>query len=483
MNYSLKSNRLLFGIFTAAFLLFAAAAIYYDQFIIAAIPFTFLLVYSGWQNISWIYFLLILAIPFSTELNFSGNLATDFPDEQLMWILSMLSFFYVLYKPGILSKDSRAQPLLIILTLLICWTFFTTIFSSDKIVSGKFLLAKSWYIGAFVIGSLIIFSTKNGITKAAVFLVLSMLLVCLLILYKHSQTDFSFATVNEAVIPFFRNHVNYSALLVCTLPVCFAIVVLTNNKTLRLVAIIAGFIFLLALFFSYARGAWLALLFGLLGGWLIRKKALFISYLATIIILTGLVFWLKTDDRYLRYAHEYKSTIYHKDFSEHFVSTYKLKDLSTAERFYRWIAGLRMIKDHWLTGSGPNTFYPNYKRYTVPAYKTWVSDNPEHSTVHNYFLLTAIEQGIPGLLFLLLLLAAMIYYAEKIYHRSKKSFDRIAALAIGVMIVMIATVNFLSDLVETDKIGSLFFILIAALVFLDVKNRSSDLPPDVQRVP
>ena len=115
------------------------------------------------------------------------------------------------------------------------------------------------------------------------------------------------------------------------------------------------------------------------------------------------VFWIKADDRYLQYAHDYRTTIFHHDFREHLQATYQLKDVSTAERFYRWIAGVRMIKDNALTGYGPNTFYNNYKPYAVPAFKTWVSDNKEHSTVHNYFLLIAIEQGIPGLLFFLLL--------------------------------------------------------------------------------
>ena len=109
------------------------------------------------------------------------------------------------------------------------------------------------------------------------------------------------------------------------------------------------------------------------------------------------------------------------------MSTYQLKDVSTAERFYRWIAGVRMIKDNWLTGYGPNTFYENYKGYTVPAYKTWVSDNPEHSTVHNYFLLTAIEQGIPGFIFFTAAVGAMIYYAQHLYHRVKDPFYKTVA--------------------------------------------------------
>jgi hypothetical protein len=35
------------------------------------------------------------------------------------------------------------------------------------------------------------------------------------------------------------------------------------------------------------------------------------------------------------------------------------------------------------------------------------------------------------------------------------------------MLMMILTVNFLSDLIETDKVGSLFFLCLATLIAID----------------
>jgi O-antigen ligase len=193
--------------------------------------------------------------------------------------------------------------------------------------------------------------------------------------------------------------------------------------------------------------------------------------------------WLKSNDRYLRYANDFSTTIFHQDFREHLIATYNLKDVSTAERFYRWVAGVRMIGDNWLTGYGPGTFYNNYKPYALPAFRTWVSDNKEHSTVHNYFLLTAIEQGLPGLFFLLLLLGAMTWYAEALYHRIDDIFYKKLAVTTGVIISMILVLNFLSDLVETDKIGSLFFLCLALLIVTDLNTRNSEPSPDIQRIP
>ena len=272
-------------------------------------------------------------------------------------------------------------------------------------------------------------------------------------------------------------------MLVCVVPVLVAFFRLTKKREHKLLLTVAIVIALVALFFTYSRGAWLALLVGMIAYWLIKKRGLFFSYLVAIILTIGFIFWMKGNDRYLQYTHDYKTTIFHKDFSEHLIATYKFKDVSTAERFYRWIAGVRMIKDNWLTGYGPNTFYDNYRGYAVPAFKTWVSDNPEHSTVHNYFLLTTIEQGIPGLVFLLLLLGAMFYYTQNLYHRVKDPFYRMVAATVGVILTMITILNFLSDLIETDKIGSLFFLCISLLVVTDINSRGeSDLAPDIQRI-
>jgi len=88
-----------------------------------------------------------------------------------------------------------------------------------------------------------------------------------------------------------------------------------------------------AVFFSYARGAWLALLTGLIAWWLIKKRWLLYSYMLMLVIVTGLLFWLKQDNQYLKYAHDYKTTIFHKDLEEYLIATYELKDVSTAELF------------------------------------------------------------------------------------------------------------------------------------------------------
>ena len=420
-------------------------------------------IHSAWSMKNILFFLLIASIPFSFEYHFSASLGTDLPDEPLMVIVSFVFLAAWIYRPSLLSPKVFHHPIILLLIVILGWTLIAILFSTNSWVSIKFLLAKSWYIGAFVLAALIVFSDTKNIRITAVLLLLSMFLVVLIVLLRHAFYGFEFASINKALAPFFRNHVNYSAMLVCLLPVSFAAYKLSTARYKKLFAVLL-IIFLIGLFFSYSRGAWLALPVGIAGAWLASKRKLFLVYIIALFLIAGSVFWLSDQDRYLRFAPEYRTTIFHEDFREHWIATYKLKDVSTAERFYRWVAGARMIKDKWITGYGPNTFYEEYKPYAVPAFKTWVSRNEDHSTVHNYFLLTAIEQGIPGLILLLCLFGALIWYAEKKYQRSNNEFDRVIMLMMASILSMLLVLNFLSDLIETDKVGSIFFLCIALLL-------------------
>lgn len=474
----------LFGLLAAGFIFFITAAIYTEQLWLAILPFAVLAFYFAWQHKEMAFYLLLFALPLSFEYNFTFSLGTDVPDEMLMIVISILFFAYYCYKPVVLSKQVLQNPLFLLLIIGFTWMVLTVVFSTSPLISFKYLLAKGWYAGAFILAPLILFKEKKQLTHAAIALTASMMLVAILALVRHGQSAFTFASINEAIAPFFRNHVNYSAMLVCCIPILFTFRSLAKSKDQKFLVTGLILIALTALFFSYARGAWLALLVGLVATWLIRQQLMFKAFLIGISITILAFFWIKKDDRYLQYAHDYKTTIFHQDFSEHLIATYQLKDVSTAERFYRWIAGVRMIKDNWLTGYGPNTFYNNYKPYAIPAYKTWVSDNQDHSTVHNYFLLTTIEQGIPGLIFLLLLLSAMFYYVQYLYKRIDDLFYQRTVLCTGVILSMITVLNFLSDLIETDKVGSLFYLCFTVLVVADINTRKKSNPsPDVEGIP
>ena len=214
MTISVNKPNALFGLLAGIFIAVAGLAVFTEEYFLITIPFALLLFYAGWQNQNTVFLLLLFTLPVSFEYNFSSGLGTDIPDELLMLFVSLLFFAYWLYSPKVISKSILQHPLMLLLLVILCWTFITVLFSTQQQISVKYLLAKSWYVGAFVIAPLIIFREKKKIAIAAITLVSSMLLITVIALVRHFNTGFSFATINDAVSPFFRNHVNYSAMLV-----------------------------------------------------------------------------------------------------------------------------------------------------------------------------------------------------------------------------------------------------------------------------
>ena len=138
------------------------------------------------------------------------------------------------------------------------------------------------------------------------------------------------------------------------------------------------------------------------------------------------------------------------------------------ERVYRWVAAARMVHDRPYMGVGSGNFYNYYKQYTVTSFETYISDNDEHSTVHNYYLLMLAEQGWTGLAIFLLLTFAVFIYGEYIYFKMKSRENRRAVMILLLVMFSIIINLLLSDMLESDKVGPFFFMIIALLALLDL---------------
>ena len=417
-----------------------------------------------------LFWLMILLLPLSTELNITPSLGLDFPDEPLLMLLTGIFIIKWIHQPSFFPSPLLKQPLFLLLLLHLSWVLLSCFYSINPILSIKFFLAKIWYIIPFVILPQVIIGSQTSLKKLGNLLLLPMLFVAIQAIIRHSLLHFSFEGVKKIYDPFFRNHVNYSAMLVCMLPILWCIKKLTPAKNSNTKWIhISLFIGLVSLVLSYSRGAWVALIVGILTAIVIQKKWLLKGLALFSIFMLFSISWLSFNNHYLRFAPDFEHTIFHTEFKEHLEATIRLKDVSNAERFYRWVAAAKMIEANPVIGVGPNNFYPNYKGYAANIFKTWVSNNPDHSSVHNYFLLTALEQGVIGLLLFLALLFGMIGYTQKLYHQLQHVFYREIALTTGVISAMITTINFLSDLIETDKIGSLFWLCLGIILILQQK--------------
>ena len=456
------------------FLLSGITAIVFHQPYLLIVPFAWVLVpvIAGYcihrsENIFW---LLLITLPLSTEWNLTPSLGWDFPDEMLLIVLTGMLLVKWIHQPQWFPRALLKDPLFAVTILYFIWIAITCVYAAEPLLAVKYLLAKTWYILPLVGLPQLLFKDRQAIGRAGILLVVPMCLVVISTLIRHAFYGFSFADTFHTMAPFFRNHVNYSSMLVCLLPVAWCIRQLTPNHHPAQKWLNYGLVIGLAgLVFAYSRGAWVALLAGIAGYFIIRKKLMRIFVLLAFFAVVISVVWLVTDQHYMQFAPDHDHTVFHTDFGEHMQATVALKDVSTAERLYRWVAGARMLADKPLTGFGPNAFYLHYRPYTVSSFETWVSDNPEHSTVHNYFLLTALEQGLPGLALFCVLYFGMLLRVQQLYQLFQSRFYRMVTITIGIILIMIGVINTMSDMIETDKVGSLFWLCMGMLLVLQTR--------------
>jgi O-antigen ligase len=138
------------------------------------------------------------------------------------------------------------------------------------------------------------------------------------------------------------------------------------------------------------------------------------------------------------------------------------------ERVYRWVAAKRMVADRPFMGVGSGNFYEFYKKYTVTEFATYISDNEERSTVHNYFLLILVEQGLIGLGIFALLTYFIFCDGNRLYQQSDGQQKRTVLILLQSMMAIYINL-LLSDMLETDKVGPFFFMIIGLLLAFQTK--------------
>ncbi len=469
-----KQQGLLVSVLIGLFVCCGLGYLFTKEWTFLLIPFGVLALLWGIQDFRRFYLLMWATIPFAIEVDLPGGLSTDLPAEPLMWITCFLLIGYLFLYHRNIDFSFILHPVFVILTIHFFWIILTTIISNEPLISLKYTLAKSWYLTCFVLIPLLLFRDINDFKQWGLAVLIPIAGTIVIVLARHSQYDFSFATVNNSVIPIYRNHVDYA----CCLGIVFPYLWILRKWFVSFAA--KGFLFLsvglflAGIYFSYTRAAWLCVPLGILIYFIIRMRLMRVVIPLAIAAAIMVTAWLAYDNAYIEYAPNYEKAIAHQKFNTLVSATYKMEDISTVERFYRWVAGYYMIKENPWVGYGPASFYSLYHSYVDRHFTTYVSDNPERSGMHNYYLMVAVEQGVTGLIIFIMLLMVVLLYGESLYKRMKsvqeKQFLMAALVSFGCNLFVLT----LNDMVETDKLGSFFFFSIAVVILFGVRREKEE---------
>ena len=462
-----------FSVLFLTIIIFAYTGAYY----ILAAPFAFLYVVLMGVNWKAAYWIFLFTIPASIQINFASDTASiTLPDQPMMWLFLGLFILILARDPGVIPKWWWQDGLVLIVTLQFIWTVVAVIFSKMLFFSIKFLLVKTWLLVCFFVMPLYIFSEKKDYVKGFLLTLVPMLATVLVILVRHGMVGFKFAKVEKAINPIYYNHVDYSTVLSMFFPILLIAWPLSKRKSwgTRFTLFVIILIFLAGIIFSQARAAWIAVPFAILIGVAMRMRVVNFIMPVFYAMLIALVCYMVPNNKYLDYRPDYNNTYMHKTLADHLLATIRGTDMSAMERVYRWIAAVRMSNDRPITGYGPRSFYYFYKPYAVTSFRTYVSRNPEQSTTHNYFLYMLVEQGWPAMLLYACLMYAVFAKAQRVYHRFKDKFYKLCTLGLAMAIAAGFINNFFSELIETHKVASLFYIPLGLLVLLDMKSKKEE---------
>ncbi|MCB0546280.1 MAG: O-antigen ligase family protein [Phaeodactylibacter sp.] len=467
----------LFRVFAALLLLCLFIGIVTEMYYLVGIPAFLLLAYLTVVDFHKTFLLLLACIPLSTEIILPNGFGTDLPTEPLMVGLMFVGLIYVLRHGKETDGRFLTHPITLALLLHLAWIVVSAITSHQIVVSVKFVLAKAWYVATFFFLASRMLNNEREVRQFFWAVFSTLLFTVLVVILRHAAYGFSFADVYRVLHPFYRNHVAYASIIVVFLPFVWYV-----RKWYPAYSrgwwVLSGslLVFMLAIQLSYTRAAYVSVVIAIGAFYIIRwrltKYVLLLALSATI----GAVAFMGYNNRYLDYAPNFETTVSHQDFNNLLEATYSGEDISTMERIYRWVAGFHMSIEEPVFGFGPGNFYNFYKVYTVTSFQTYVSDNPDRSGIHSYYLMTLVEQGLPGLIFFMLLSAYALLRGEAIYHQARREKDKHMAMMALLSLIIILSLLIINDLIETDKIGPFFFMNLALLINLDLRlqNEAAD---------
>ena len=140
----------------------------------------------------WVYYLLLSLLALSREVQLPGGLSLDVPSEPLLLVLLVCLVVSVLLGRSEVPARLWRHPLVVLMGLALLWSVVSTVTSVDTLKSVKYLLAKTWYIGPFVFGTLAVVRTPRDVWRLTAFFAAGVSTTVLYTMVRHASRGFSF---------------------------------------------------------------------------------------------------------------------------------------------------------------------------------------------------------------------------------------------------------------------------------------------------
>ena len=437
-----------------------------------AIPLALLVLWMAIYAYDKLWYLIVFATPLSVNVELAGGIGFYFPTEPILFGLMGIVILRQLTEKNI---DNRifSHPITRIILIYLLWVFVTAMTSSMPIVSFKFFLAKLWFISAMYFLALAIFKKKKNILPFFNLYLMGLTLVVIYTLSVHAINGFSEEAAHWVMFPFFNDHTIYGALLAFYFPIIVGMFFLNGVKKEFKILLVAIFvIFSIAIVLSYTRAAWVSLLGGLMVSIVVLLKINYRTVLSALALLV-LLFFMYGDK--LVYQLGKNSQDSSNNLSEHVESMSNIStDASNLERLNRWSSALRMFKERPVFGWGPGTYQFQYAPFQKASETTIITTRTgDRGNAHSEYLGPLAEQGLPGLIIIVILVLSVTVFALRLYSELPRGDIRIIVLMTYIGLVTYFIHGILNNYLDSDKASIPFWGFIAVLVAIDLYHKDN----------
>jgi len=460
-------------ILTILLVIISLSGLYFGNWITLLLPLVIFFIGVLVFKADLLFFLLPFLIPLSinpSEMWETMDLSLSIPVEPLLAIF-VFAFFYLLFSHSLDDKRIFTHPFAIIIYIYLSWIFITSLSSTEKIVSIKFLIAKLWFIIPSFFLAYFYFKAKGSKQVFLSLFVISLSIVALYNIIHLWSWDFAEKPSQWTMKPFFKDHTIFGAVLGMGVPLAFGMAIYHKlNLKLSLLYYLCFVVLMVGLYLTYSRAAWISIVASLFYFFLFVLRIKFKTLMFGLGLL--LVYILINQNNLIRKLEENKVSS-SNDFVENVESISNISsDQSNLERLNRWYCAIAMGKAKPVFGFGPGTYMFHYAPFQLSSMHTEISTNfGDVGNAHSEYLGPFAEMGILGLCLMIVLLIGVIYYSFKSFYQSHDQQERIIILAVSCSLIGYFTHGFLNNFLDSDKAAVIFWAMICIIITKDIQTR------------
>ncbi len=474
MNLSLDIKRLY--LFSGIFFLYCLAAVYFEVYVALVFPVVLMLGWVAVTKTKYILYFLAFATPLSVHLldERYSSINLSLPTEPLI-ILLFIGVILKLLKAKKIYLPEMSTILGILIIVDLAWLIITAVFSTMPLISAKYVLMKSWYIGVFYFLLTRYFRSDSVAKKFIWSFITAVVLLSIYTLIVHASGGFSRAYAYTAMRPFLPDHGMYAACISFVVPVLFVFAIhgqhFGYSRALRFVCFVLFVFMIVAVALSFTRASWLSLVVSL-GLYFILLAGIRFKYV--VLVLLVLVGGLLANMDYLLTDLSRNKNESDDNIENHLQSVGNVSsDPSNLERLNRWGSGIRMWEEKPWLGWGPGTYTFQYGQFQLPHQMTIISTNVgDLGGIHSEYLRPLAESGLLGV-FLLLSIVFVVFSTAFKHYRVLSGSDRYLSLAVFLGLVTYFAHGILNNYIEFDKIAVPLYSFMAIITAIEMNRKNA----------